>query len=309
LFEIESWEEFSNKAQTKKGSTNSLEALHDSIHVLVGHNGHFASPCAAFDALFYLHHAQVDRLLSLWYTLHDVWVPEPNLHEDLAPFWRDENSYWDSDKIRRHEIFNYTYPEYQGVSNESLRQRIRDKVDELYGGPSHKIFKPVYLGQTSSVESWSLRIRIQPFRLDQSFSIFVFINKAPEDPHTWHKSDYLVGSYHSFIAYLPEDCENCRSREDVPIEGFVHLTSALHEWIARLGFKTEDEVTKFLQKCLHIGLQKVDGTVVDLSILEYEAKVVSRKISKAASRDPSCKLDVGEAKHHELKIEPSPLFV
>ncbi len=55
LFEIENWEEFSNKAQTQSGSTNSLEALHDSIHVLVGRNGHFASGCGGTTLLHISH--------------------------------------------------------------------------------------------------------------------------------------------------------------------------------------------------------------------------------------------------------------
>ncbi|SRR5258707_12086443 len=174
----------------------------------------------------------------------------------------NENSYWDSDKIRIHEIFNYTYPDYpetwkyQGVSHD-LRKRIRDAVDKLYGGPSSKILGTLYSGQISSVQSWSIRIRIKPFEIDQSFSIVVFLNEVPKDPHTWLKSDDLVGSYNVFISYLPEDCENCRSHENEPIEGFVHLTSALQERIAHL--RTE-EVAKFLEENLHLGLLKARKT-------------------------------------------------
>lgn len=45
LYSLVTWEEFSNKAQTKFGASNSLEAVHDTLHVLVGRNGHFASAC------------------------------------------------------------------------------------------------------------------------------------------------------------------------------------------------------------------------------------------------------------------------
>lgn len=135
-----------------------------------------------------------------------------------------------------------------------MRQHIRDKVDELYGDPSKKIFK--HLDLNRPVQSWSVRIRIKPFEIDQSFSLVVFLNEVPKDPHTWLKSKDLVGSYQVFVAYLPKDCENCRSREKQPIEGFVHITSALQEQIKRLSLKTED-VAEFLEENLHLGLQRV----------------------------------------------------
>ena len=75
LFEIDNWEEFSNKAQTQSGSTNSLEALHDSIHVLIGRNGHFAGPVAG-TPLFQVSHPcalivlfQPSMLYSIFITL------------------------------------------------------------------------------------------------------------------------------------------------------------------------------------------------------------------------------------------------
>jgi hypothetical protein len=54
LFALTTWDAFSNKAQTKNGASNSLEAVHDTLHVLVGRNGHFASACGGPYSLYYL---------------------------------------------------------------------------------------------------------------------------------------------------------------------------------------------------------------------------------------------------------------
>ena len=101
LFNIKTWGDFSNKSKSDKMTSNSLEAMHDEVHNLVGRFGHFSSGCAgmmvvfldhdltnqfaAFDPMFFLHHCQLDRLLSLWTTLNNgTWVPEPEAREGLC---------------------------------------------------------------------------------------------------------------------------------------------------------------------------------------------------------------------------------
>lgn len=48
--------------------------------------------------------------------------------------------------------------------------------------------------------------------------------------------------------------------------------------------------------------------MVDLTAIEFEAKVVSREISKPPSRNPTSKLVVGKAKELDFKIKPGALF-
>ena len=103
LTHLVTWDYFSNHT-TKQNPpiANSLETIHDNMHILIGGNGreaaghmsdvpvagehlpkvaqrnirvHFAHDTSGFDAAFFLHHANVDRLLSLWQALNqDVWV-------------------------------------------------------------------------------------------------------------------------------------------------------------------------------------------------------------------------------------------
>lgn len=97
LTRVNTWPAFSNSTAGDGGSnSNSLEAIHNSIHNLVGGIGHMGDTGTAgmtiayaqtrscltcsivgFDPIFYLHHANVDRMLSLWAGLHPgVWVTE-----------------------------------------------------------------------------------------------------------------------------------------------------------------------------------------------------------------------------------------
>ena len=76
---MHTWPAFSNHDVGDGGSaSNSLEAIHDGIHVAVGGNGHMSDPAVAgFDPIFFLHHCNVDRLLALWSALNPgVWVTE-----------------------------------------------------------------------------------------------------------------------------------------------------------------------------------------------------------------------------------------
>lgn len=45
---VTTWDEFSSHTETDGGSTsNSVEAIHDNIHVLVGGSGHMSDPAVA----------------------------------------------------------------------------------------------------------------------------------------------------------------------------------------------------------------------------------------------------------------------
>ncbi|KAK4443167.1 tyrosinase [Podospora aff. communis PSN243] len=144
------------------GNGSSFENPHNMIHMLAG--GHPLVPSraghiqpaewAAFDVLFFLHHANVDRLFAMWQALHtdeesrfteDVFAtgmavygsPAQRLTPDtpLKPFMRADGTFWTSRGVEGTRVFGYTYPgledwEYDG---EELRRRVRGVVNELYG--------------------------------------------------------------------------------------------------------------------------------------------------------------------------------
>jgi tyrosinase len=59
-------------------NADSLESIHDAIHGITGGNGHMTFlDYSAFDPLFMLHHAMVDRVFAIWQALHPDSYVEP----------------------------------------------------------------------------------------------------------------------------------------------------------------------------------------------------------------------------------------
>jgi tyrosinase len=135
LSQIFDWAGFATHAEGElPGRGNSLEAVHDGIHFkiggmsvdLKGHMGdndvagkllyaivvmdkfisHF-SLLVAFDPIFFLHHANVDRLLSIWAALNpSVWVTPGNSGEGTVTIPAD--SIIDT-KTGTHVLFAFSY--------------------------------------------------------------------------------------------------------------------------------------------------------------------------------------------------------
>lgn len=154
LTRVTTWPAFSNHTVGDGGSTsNSLEAIHDGIHVYVGGNGQMGDPAVAgFDPIFFLHHCNVDRLLSLWSALHPgVWVtPGPSqsgtltipanttvdTNTNLTPFYHTQTSFWASAGVPDTTKLGYTYPEFNGLDTANpaaLQKAIAAIVNKLYG--------------------------------------------------------------------------------------------------------------------------------------------------------------------------------
>ncbi|EJD38205.1 Di-copper centre-containing protein [Auricularia subglabra TFB-10046 SS5] len=165
------WDEMSNVTvqsdPSKGGSTEvskSLEAAHNSIHVIVGGVGHMGqNDYAGFDPIFWLHHANVDRIFALWeYCYKDYWVgagyndketgcfkyftqPRGSFYQlehtrldqvtDMLPFRKARDAYWTPMDARsleagRPDVFpkHYTYPVVEGVDvskTVSDRERVK----------------------------------------------------------------------------------------------------------------------------------------------------------------------------------------
>ncbi|KAI8965927.1 Di-copper centre-containing protein [Daldinia sp. FL1419] len=141
---------FSNEAWIpgpNNGSYDSLESIHDAIHTVGGGvYGHLAIIAySGFDPLFWLHHANVDRIFTMWQHLYNntyvtpqaavysSHTTSPGQVEDgqtaLTPFFVNDTHFWTSDMVRDHEVFGYTYAE---VANKS-RSDLVATINKLYG--------------------------------------------------------------------------------------------------------------------------------------------------------------------------------
>ncbi|EPS96866.1 hypothetical protein FOMPIDRAFT_1018575 [Fomitopsis schrenkii] len=296
LTRLNTWNYFSNHT-TKQNPpvANSLETIHDNMHLLIGGNeqveGHMSEvPVAGFDAAFFLHHANVDRLLSLWQVLNqDVWVtpgdqPEGtytikddgpvNVKSDLTPFWLTQTSYWDSTEVRDWAAsLQYSYPDFDGLKGKSpqeIREAILTRVTKLYGPalqPGGPII-PAPVVSTTSVQPGGPEKPPTGAKSNPGETTTVEFNGVT---HEWtvhirfkkfelgrsysiqvFLGETYVGSVSAFTSASSQRCENCRNNQDVELEGFVHLNEAVLEKVHSLS---PDVVKPLLAKDLRIQVQ------------------------------------------------------
>ncbi|KAK0748117.1 hypothetical protein B0T21DRAFT_446901 [Apiosordaria backusii] len=158
---------FSNNAWiplTNNASFDSLESLHDTVHNLAGgggmgqpniQGGHMSFiPYSAFDPIFFLHHAMVDRIFAIWQTLYpQSWVTPTaavlnsyttsrgqvqDSRTPLTPFFANTNGeFWTSDSVRDFTKFGYTYTELTDLaSTRNAQAGLRRAINRLYGTSS-----------------------------------------------------------------------------------------------------------------------------------------------------------------------------
>ncbi|KAI1356958.1 hypothetical protein F5Y01DRAFT_301109 [Xylaria sp. FL0043] len=140
---------FSNEGwigQSNNGTFDSIESLHDSVHTIGGGGwGHLAIIAySAFDPLFFLHHANVDRIFAMWQVIHNDTYVVPtaatyathsqdagtveDVQTPLRPFFVNDTSFWTSDMVRDLNTFGYTYAE---VANKT-RAEVVAAINRLY---------------------------------------------------------------------------------------------------------------------------------------------------------------------------------
>ncbi|KAF4456902.1 tyrosinase precursor [Fusarium austroafricanum] len=154
-------------SRTSGQGFGSIEDIHNTLHVLVGgqgrddfnrpRTGHMSQvPISAFDPIFWLHHTNIDRLVSIWEGLHanpsdpkawvttkvsawGSWVTAENTEEglktDLAPFYKDASHFWTSDDVRETVKFGYSYPETKSWafnSTADYRKDIYKQLETIY---------------------------------------------------------------------------------------------------------------------------------------------------------------------------------
>lgn len=152
LTRVHTWPGFSNHTAGDGGSaSNSLEAIHDEIHGYIG--GQMGDPAVAgFDPIFFLHHANVDRLLSLWSAVNSgVWVTRGpaeggtftisgnavmDNNTNLTPFWDSQTGYWVSSETTTTERLHYSYPEFNNLPSDPAARvvAIANIINQMYGG-------------------------------------------------------------------------------------------------------------------------------------------------------------------------------
>ncbi|RVD89497.1 uncharacterized protein DFL_000501 [Arthrobotrys flagrans] len=248
---------------------NSLEKLHNDVHMQVGGNGIMGViPYAAFDPVFWLHHNNIDRMLAIWqaanpgkYLTPDTAVPsfmravspddKDDLNTPLYPWKHPNGKWWTSNDVKDVTTiwsYGYGYPEvpcyFQGDTN-TLDDFATEAINNAYSDtntPKIKGRAAVKQATTAgqNVTEWDINIIVDQAELYSTFSIYVFLGNPPADPKKWDMSSQKV----STMTLL--------GNPDVPkmskLEG---MTIPLGPLLSQKGVKgTEKEIQDYLAKYL-----------------------------------------------------------
>ncbi|KIO32775.1 hypothetical protein M407DRAFT_241253 [Tulasnella calospora MUT 4182] len=140
---------------------------------------------------------------------------------------------------------------------------------------------------------WTVRIRINKYELDGSFSVLVFLGDIPDDPAEWRSSPNYVGAHRAFVSGGYGDH---RGDPDAITEGFVHLNSTI---AAKSGLSSFDpkEVVPYLKRELGWRIQKANRSPVDAGDVPSLQIVVIATPMRMNEGEPFPE-PCGDPKHH-----------
>ncbi|KAF2762779.1 Di-copper centre-containing protein [Pseudovirgaria hyperparasitica] len=317
LTQYQSFNQFSNTG-SEQSLYGSLEGIHNNIHSTFngGHMG--AVPVAAFDPLFWVHHANVDRIMHIFMKLYpDTYVtpyeqsipsfmarrgqvynagtrrrPFPILSPQspvflthLIALWpfhsTSSGEFWTSNSIRPTTVNHYTYPELaDNPSNETLKARI----NALYRPMATSVASP----NSRAAPRAYLAVVDAPLTLAQddamggiySIDIFLGPGTASSPPLRWPTDSSYVGS----TVFLG----NARGAQGDVVRNSVELTQALKERFDRgqLSALDQDSVLAYLKDNLSWRVEQ-EGVELDVgSVSGLRISVRSTEVSEGGDGFP-----------------------
>jgi tyrosinase len=163
---------------------------------------------SAYDPVFWLHHAMVDRIFALWQALYPgsyveaqrQWVPTfwynngtvLDSNSGLLPFYSDPaGDFWTSESSRDVTSFGYTYDELELGNQADVRQAI----NSLYGPSNVQSGEKSNIKRSTTARTYRLIFQTPNGRLPNSYTVYFFLdNPVSEDPATWPLDTNLLGS-------------------------------------------------------------------------------------------------------------------
>ncbi|KAL9609507.1 MAG: hypothetical protein Q9167_005724 [Letrouitia subvulpina] len=306
---------FSNTGYTdaRGNHYNSIENMHNAIHSLVGNGGHMAVvPYSAFDPIFWLHHANVDRLFAIWQAIYPssfvtsqisnygTYTNTPGKSEDintlLTPFHSDDSgALHTSLTARSTRSFGYTYPEIVdwGVNATQLTANVKARLNALYNPSSSFGRRSTTSDRGSNRGSggrrfpngmnrqWFINIRMDKSAVTSSFFVHFFLGSVPVDPTGWSFAPNLVGT-HSVLDATIFTAAN--TGPATALYGQIPLNHALLDsGIHHLG---PQSVVPFLTSRLNWRLQRMDDSPLDVSeVPSLKIYVVGQRVKPRVAED------------------------
>lgn len=255
--------------ETDHYSKPSFESPHNNVHNSVGCSDGtmYDLNWSAFDPIFMLHHANMDRLIALWQAIYynssifeivDYEGPlygtaAGNVSADTAlkPFYATDGSFHTSSSVCNVSTLGYTYPELSPirqdghVTPDELSAYVKFKVNTLYAENSTAY-------GASNLRRWlrspaTPRKRLADGATSKTWSIQVQVEKdqmALPATVNFYLGQNVIGK----VALLT-----------IPATGLTHSTIPLDRALAVMGLDLvdTDAVTQYLRQYLRFELLKV----------------------------------------------------
>lgn len=275
---------FSNTAE----DPFSIAGVHSAIHVAIGgEQGYMADlSFAAFDPIFYLHHANIDRLFALWQALHpDSYLCNdtsiyPNDETELHPFRKTDNQYWTPKLARNVTAFGYTYPELVDFD----QRTVRSAINELYGPTKRPLRRrrastasdpvlitPILLNATH--DEYRALIQIHNTPGQGSFFVCFFLGEPSSDDSHFTEDPNFVGIFGVFASSGMSKSHHTTMRRA------VSLTDALNERITtkQLQDTSSKSISTYLSENLQLRI--VGGQSKNFDLTDFQIDVVRAKVN------------------------------
>ncbi|KAI1170771.1 Di-copper centre-containing protein [Nemania sp. FL0916] len=167
------------------GSSSSFESPHNVIHNYVG--GSFSSlDLTSFDALFMLHHCNLDRLAAMWTASHDDQLQAASFTSQglystaqgeiitadspLKPFYQADGKTFHTGKTAQNtEAFGYTYPDIP-FNGQGRNENIIVQINRLYGNRAKNS-----TATSRPRREWFIELRVEKANLPLPCSIDVYL--------------------------------------------------------------------------------------------------------------------------------------
>lgn len=289
-------------------SSINFEAAHNNIHGQFGSGSHMTNPSiAAFDPAFWLHHANVDRLLAIWQRLHPesyvtptrymgstFTIPNDSLQgadSRLAPFHSNQgDQFWTSASARNTESLRYTYPELRdGPSEATLRARVtrlygsapgisrtaarkvkRDIDEDLKTVPDVDIVLNVTSGDT--VFQYTAEVDMPRTVNGESYNFLLFLGEPGDDASQWLSNANLVDMQSTFSGAMAGGADDI-------LPATIFLTDAILEKFAagELDGLDRDTVVDYLTATLQWRVEQ-GGQSVPQESVPIEVRLASQAV-------------------------------
>ncbi len=192
----------------------------------------------------------------------------------LTPFWNAQTTFWASAGTQDTSSLGYTYPDFNGLdlgNPDAVQTAIANRVNELYGSSFFASSEASFAGESEAqapqvaqqvtppnvgLYDWTARIEFKKYELGSSFTVLLFLGEVPEDSDDLQVSANFVGAFHAFVNNSADRCANCRTQQDIVVEGFVHLNKGVLE-NSGLNSLEPSVVEPYLARNLHWRVQKV----------------------------------------------------